>query len=526
MTTDNRAAMWPLPPIALQILHYLDDADDALAFLSAAPYDSLDDALDALRTLLAFDSEFSLWPTADIASLEAAYNVSPSVVAKALPLLKKIDLGFCKHHWSICHATELPPTTAVIASVDLDVISVPTVLGKWLPNLVDLKVTNLSSLDFAAIVQDSLSVCRGLITLTMNQEEMLNQGTFDAALIAIAAYCPQVERISVGSSSVSLMSDCETLLAWLALPTARHLELECTKFAWELGKELATVMLTSSTLETLELTGVSSLMRAILSPSSPPLPPQLRHLAIWELYSMENEYDDTLCPFDQSDAAALAAKIATSHLESLELGSQYPSDVAAVIPVLQQLPTLTKLSLHGVVLSAFAPLRQLLHLEINEATFTDEAIKCLAVLLGSSPKLVHLDLGWDSLYQNFPPDHQVEMILSALPHWLSHRGTTCNVSLPIMTEASAAALIAALAKTRNSHRVTCLIATSGLSLHYKKQLVAALASTSRMALCILGADRFEFVALEAYGRQHQLTIAYRKESTTAAKECWFHSPRR
>ncbi|EQC34424.1 hypothetical protein SDRG_08194 [Saprolegnia diclina VS20] len=76
MTADNRStsAPWLLPPIALQILHYLDDADDAHAFLQAAPNDSLDDALDALRTLLAMDVELPLWPTAHIAGPDEAYT--------------------------------------------------------------------------------------------------------------------------------------------------------------------------------------------------------------------------------------------------------------------------------------------------------------------------------------------------------------------------------------------------------------------------------------------------------------------
>ncbi|KDO25379.1 hypothetical protein SPRG_09320 [Saprolegnia parasitica CBS 223.65] len=529
MTTDNRAAMWLLPPIALQILHYLDDADDAFAFLTAAPDCSLDDALDALRTLLAMDSEFSLWPTAHIASLDKAYNVSPSVVMMALSLFKKIDLGFCEDaSTSIRRNTELPPTTTVSAYVNHNATSLRAALGKWLPNLEDLEVVSRNDPDFAPLANDNLSACHGLRALTIHQDEVLDQATLDAVLAAVIATCPNIERICVELSKLSFMSDCTSLLAWLALPTARHLTLDCIDFHVELGAELATAMLDPSTaLETIELSEAPNLTRAILSPSSPPLPPQLRHLTICD-YTMDNDdalhdvfYDDYDAPltFGNSDVAALAAKIANSRLESLVLGPQYPSDLTPVVNILPQLPTLTKLALQEVHLASFPPLVQLLYLELRFVTFPDEAVESLATLLGSSPKLVHLDLSYSEL-----TDYQVETILRALPHWLSHRGTTCNVALPIMTEASATALIAALAKTRNSHRVTCLIATSGLSLHYKKQLVAALASTSRMALCILGADRFEFVALEAYGRQHQLTIAYRKESTTAAKECWFHSP--
>ena len=266
------------------------------------------------------DLELPIWPTAHIASLDAAYNVSPSVVTKALPAFKKIYITCGQGPLRICHSTVLPPTTVVTANIHYRAPSVRGVLGNWLPNLVYLRVySRSSSMDFAAVVKDNLSACHGLRTLTMAQTEKLGQGTFDAALSSIVAACPQVERICVGSPSISPMSDCKTLVAWLALPTALYLEMDGTDFEDELGAELATAMLTSNTLETIHLSCVSSLMRAILSPSSPPLLQQVRHLWIGGDVTLE---DDPPPVFSKTDVATLAAKVAmTTRLESLICGS-------------------------------------------------------------------------------------------------------------------------------------------------------------------------------------------------------------
>ncbi|EQC40332.1 hypothetical protein SDRG_02233 [Saprolegnia diclina VS20] len=486
MTTDNRAAMWQLSPIALQILHYLDDGDDAHAFLQAAPDGSLDDALDALRTLLAMDLELPLWPTPHIASLDAAYSINPSVVTKALPLFKKVQLGYCRDAAaSICHATELPPTTAVSADVQQNAISVRAALGNWLPNLVNLEVLSSygNALDFASIAEHDLSECHRLRTLTLSQYKRLDQGTFDHALKTVVATCPQVERFFFGSCSLMCMSDCTALLAWLALPTARHLKLDRTDFENELGAELATGMLMSSTLETIELFEIPSFTRTFLSPSSPPLPPQLRHLTIcdymmcdgyYSIEEQENAITDPPPAFDEADVAALAAKIATaSRLESLDLWPRTSCDATAVVSVLPQLPTLTKLALQEVHLTTFPHLVQLLHLDLSSSTFSDEAIESLATLLCSSPKLKHLDLGCDQL-----PDHQAKTVLRALPQWLSCRGTACDVYLAIQSDVCVGAFTTALALTRNSHAVNIILYALRLSLETKTKLVAALRSTS------------------------------------------------
>ncbi|EQC40317.1 hypothetical protein SDRG_02219 [Saprolegnia diclina VS20] len=396
MMADNRStsAPWLLPPIALQILHYLDDADDAHAFLQAAPNDSLDDALDALRTLLAMDVELPLWPTAHIAGLDEAYT---SVFATALPLFKTITVTSSQNNCKICHATELPPTTALSATVEDGVISVRAALGDWLPRLVDLKVMSGNDLNAVALVKDDLSACHDLRALTMNQEDGLGQDAFDAALTAVIATCPQVERICVGSSSLSYMSDCKHLVAWLALPSARHLKVECTDFQDELGAELAVAMLTSTTLETIELSEVPNLTRAILCPSSPPMPSQLQHLTICDCMTTGgyDSWDDgnntTVDPpsaFDESNVVDVATKISTaSSLKSLDLWSRTSCDATPVVNILPQLPTLTKLALQDVHLAAFPSLRQLWHLELWWVSFSDDAIASLATLLCSSPKL-------------------------------------------------------------------------------------------------------------------------------------------
>ncbi|EQC40331.1 hypothetical protein SDRG_02232 [Saprolegnia diclina VS20] len=492
MTTDNRPTPWLLlaSPIALQILDYLDDSFDACAFLQAAPDGSLDDALDALRTLLAMDLDSldELWPRADIAPLDEAYRHDPSVVARALPLIKKIDLGFCRNSSSICHATALPPTTAVSAYIDLDDISVRTLLGKWLPNLVDLKVVSQNERNVARIVQNDLSACHGLRALTLAQHAKITQGTFTDVLSAVVAQCPYVERIGFESTKLSLMSNGKALLAWLTRSHAHRLELHHIDFHDELCDELATALLTSTSLETIVLSGGPSLTRAMFSPSSPPLPQQLRHLTIFDYlheydsssYAMAYDWDYRAPVFFLHGAlGALAAKIAASRLETLELGPHYPTNLTSVVNILPSLKTLTKLRLQETQLTAFPPLRQLLHLEMTRMYVTDEAFASLTTLLGSSPDLVHLDLDFDGrTFWSLPPDDDVETMLRAMAHWLSHRGADCNVRLNIKTDASATALVAALAQTRSSHEITFSIGAYGISLDVKEQLVAALASSA------------------------------------------------
>ncbi|KDO25388.1 hypothetical protein SPRG_09329 [Saprolegnia parasitica CBS 223.65] len=373
--------MWPLPPVALQILDCLDDADDAFAFLQAAPNDCLDDALDALRALLAMGLALPVWPTPHVRGLVKAYNASPSVVMMALPLFKKITFGFCDKPSIIGHNTVLAPTTAVSANVQLDdFVKVRAALGNWLPNLAHLRVYTRHTYGLVPTTKDDLATCRGLRSLAIQHSRRLDQDEFDAALMAVVAASAQIESVCVSATRHSYISDCTSLLAWLALPMARHLELNCIDFHGDLGAELATTMLTSSTLEKIHLFGAPSLTRALLSPSSPPLPPQLRHLAI-------------IVDRTEADATALAAKIATSRLHTLELAPRASCDVTSVASVLPQVPTLTKLALQGAHLTAFPPLRHLWHLDLFLTTFSDEAIASLAALLGSLPKLVHLDLG-------------------------------------------------------------------------------------------------------------------------------------
>ncbi|KDO25378.1 hypothetical protein SPRG_09319 [Saprolegnia parasitica CBS 223.65] len=276
----------------------------------------------------------------------------------------------------------------------------------------------------------------------MDQEEKkLDQGLFDRTLTAIVATCSQVERIGVGSSSFSPIWDCKALLAWLALHTGRHLELNGTDFEDESGAELAIAMLTSNALEMIQLSDVPSLTRAVLSP---------------------------------------------------------------------------------VHLTSFPPLRPLLNLHLSSVTFSNEAIELLATLLCSTPKLQQLDLTYKPL-----PDSQLSTILRALPQWLSRRGAVCRVNFSMESDACANDVAAAFAQTRNSHMVEITICTrtSGVSLDAQRQLVAATASTSWMALSIVGANRLEEVALRAYGRQLHVKVAMRKEDPRRVEQCWFHSPR-
>ncbi|EQC24756.1 hypothetical protein SDRG_17352 [Saprolegnia diclina VS20] len=192
-------------------------------------------------------------------------------------------------------------------------------------------------------------------------------------------------------------------------------------------------------------------------------------------------------------------------------------DATPVVSVLPQLRALTKLALQGVHLTSFPIPRHLWHLELFEVTFSDTAIEALAAFLASSPKLVHLDLSYAPL-----PDPHANKVFGALPQWLSRRGAACDVRVAVKSDACADAFATALAQTRNSHKVTIVIASAGLSLAAKKQLVAALALTSRIALEFVGTSPAEEkAALEAYGREHHL---YGKQDPRGARSVGFHSP--
>ena len=134
---------------------------------------------------------------------------------------------------------------------------------------------------------------------------------------------------------------------------------------------------------------------------------------------------------------------------------------------------------------------------------------------------MQLNLGYDPL-----PDPHANVVFGALPQWLSRRGTACEIRLTINSDTCANAFATALAQTRNSHKVRLAVGAYFLSLEARKQLVAVLASTSRMALVFSGGHRRaeEDTALEAYGREHRLRTVYRKVHPSSVKHTWFHSP--
>ncbi|EQC40313.1 hypothetical protein SDRG_02215 [Saprolegnia diclina VS20] len=489
-------APWLLPHLVLEVLHYLDDADDVYAFLAAAPDGTLDDALDSLRTLLCLtnDYTFARWPTPYIGDLDGAYGSWPSVVARALPafatLKVEYDQGFY-HTYEICHGTTLPPTTVVHASVfhagrsyslrgrklpsKYEVTNVRAGLGRWLPNVKFLTLESDDSLSSDTVVQEALKACPRLRGLYLDQCDPFYSYDGVDLLTVVSVMCPELECLSLGPSSD--YSNSKPLVAWLARPATRHLRLDLVDFRDDADDEVATAILSSATLETIELIDMPSLARVVMRASSPRLPHQLRHLRMHFDRSRCSDDDASQPPFSPADTVALAAKIATSDLASLELHLEVPCDLTPVVTALLQLPKLAKLVLRTAHVTSFPPLRHLWHLTLNHVTFSDDAIASLAALLCSSPKLVELDLWYDEL-----PDHQAKMIFDALPAWLSHRGTTCKIRLGIKSDAHARAFATALTRTRNSHRVKFWVWSSGLSLEATKHLVAALGSTSRMAV--------------------------------------------
>ncbi|EQC40333.1 hypothetical protein SDRG_02234 [Saprolegnia diclina VS20] len=521
---------WLPPQITQEILSFLDDANDACAFLTAMPEEALDDALDALRSILGLSFCLSLWPVAHGRELNLPFNREQrypwydefrSIMRRALPAFPRIDVVYDVNHpviYEICHATMLRPTTSVHAEVDHDVGRVRAAFGNWTTSITHLTILSESFLNYNDVVEDELLACPRLRALTMEQFDANSH--FGHALAVVITASPRLERLSLRSYFKSVMADGTNLLAWLARPSARHLHLERIVFDAELGTALARAMLTSKTLNTIELVDTPYLAHGVMSPSLPPLPRQLRHLTM-HFDKSADVNSDLPWTFGDADAWALATKIVLSNLTTFKLRLQNRCDVTPVMTALDLIPTLTTLALETVHVSAFPHLVQLWRLELLAVTYSENAIASLATLLHAFPKLTHLDLGQQQL-----PYHQALSIFRALPLWLSHRGTACEVHLGIESDAHANAFATALVQMRNTHKITLTVLNGGLSLKAHQYIVAALGLTSRMGLRFspmagyLSAD--EKVTLATYSKLHRVQISKRKRRDYT--ETWYLSP--
>ncbi|KDO30392.1 hypothetical protein SPRG_05103 [Saprolegnia parasitica CBS 223.65] len=160
-----------------------------------------------------------------------------------------------------------------------------------------------------------------------------------------------------------------------------------------------------------------NVLNASFFPSSPPLPGQLRSLAT----DIEDDWDD---------APSLMRKLSSSSLEASDLFSRAS---------FRQLPVLGQLR-HQFV------------------TLTHRGVDDIAATLAASTTLYHLNLGLSRL-----PQDQLQMILYALPHWLSRQQSVCYVSLEV-TDESHIQIIAAMLKTCNAHGVRIELCGDSLGL--------------------------------------------------------------
>ncbi|EQC34442.1 hypothetical protein SDRG_08211 [Saprolegnia diclina VS20] len=279
MTESKRAkantGRWLLPPIVLQVVHYLDEASDVLACLHAVPSDARDEALDALVTLLAQDG--FLWPVAEVDALAKMDKVS---VLKALPAFCKLVVNEdCPRVGDFCRCTPLPPTANVCAAVD-NVHDLESKLGSWVPSIVRLVFSAESiSLDRHDLAR-ALAACTKLQELYIDWNDAVDQAQLNDVMAAVAASCPRLAHLRVFSKTVVRLQCCKSLVAWLSLPHARVFKLFGIDFAPPAAKTLAHTLFTSTTLRTIKLLGASNVLEAFLNPSYPPLPRQLRNVSM------------------------------------------------------------------------------------------------------------------------------------------------------------------------------------------------------------------------------------------------------
>ncbi|EQC34444.1 hypothetical protein SDRG_08213 [Saprolegnia diclina VS20] len=487
------AGRWLLPPIVLQVVHYLDEASDVLACLHAVPSDARDEALDALVTLLTHD-EF-LWPTAEV---DVLIKLDEATVIKALPAFGKLLIHpYNPRVGDYCCRTPLPPTANVYVTVD-NVHDLESKFGSWVPSIVRLvfsaESTPLERRDLAR----ELAPCTNLQELYINWDDAVDQAQLDDVMAAVTASCPRLAHLRLFSPTVVNLKCCKSLLPWLSQPNARVFKLLKIDFAPRAAKVMAHTLLSSTTLQTIKLFGSSNVVDAFFYPSSPPLPRQLRNFALhFGLTSV--------------DSSTIAAKLSQTTIHSLDLRFSELRDLLSIMATFPR--TVRRLRLSSVTMATFPTLPKLQELDLWAVTMTSEAVASLSAQLAASDSLVRLNLAEATL-----PNDQLETILSVLPRVLSSQRQACYVHLPVSIETEML-VTAVFFLTRNTQSVWLdMTADDSHDVALRQRLLAAFRATSRMKLVIAcnGAPRLDrnYVA--------QLAALHGIEYFGG----WFHSPSR
>ncbi|EQC30852.1 hypothetical protein SDRG_11334 [Saprolegnia diclina VS20] len=468
-----------LPPIVRQIVQCVYDADDVAAFLCALPTSAIDDALDALRTLLAPGHMYHLWP---FPNTQAMPGVDVSMLARALPAMRTLCVD---ESWLRANRSRVgrAPSTTIHAYVH-DVPRLRANYGDWVESitLMAINVPFMMRLDPRALAH-----CAQLRALYIHwQFGSVDQGQLDDVLGVIRASCPRLRRLRLSVDRLSLLDNASSLVAWLARPNTRELKIIGIDFAPAAAKKVAHTMLASTTLTMLKLLLVPNVTRFLLDLSLPPVPPQLRRLALRR---------------EKLPAEAFAAKIAGSRLVGFALAMVEPVDVTQIVRVLASIPTLRKIKLENARLTALPPMPQLQALVLPSVTVTNDVVEGIVLLLTSSQQLGRLNISETPL-----SDAQMSGILLALSGWLSRRRDTSYVALRI-SKASSTQLTAALRQTRNTNEIQLQVRDMGLGLAGRKRIVTVLRATSKVSL------QFKYDAdwadddqqrLEDHGRRHRI----------------------
>ncbi|EQC40310.1 hypothetical protein SDRG_02212 [Saprolegnia diclina VS20] len=340
----TNAGRWLLPPVILQVIHYLDEASDALAILQAVPSDARDEALDALVTLLTQD-EF-LWPTAEV---DVLIKMDEATVITALPAFGHLKVNEKAGAVDFCCRTPCPPMPNVRAAVDC-VQDLQLKFGPWVPSIVHLDINVKRTPLESHALERELAACPKLEGLNVQWDDVVDQTQLDDVMAAVAASCPRLAYLRLFSKTDANLQCCKRLLPWLSQPNARIFKLFGIDFASPAAKTLAHALLLTTTLETIKLDDASNVILSFLAPSSPPLPRQLRKLAF--------KFGST-----SVDIPTLAAKLSPTVIRSLDVRFDETRDIS---PIMTTLPrTMRKLHLETVTMTVFPTLPKLQKLDFS-----------------------------------------------------------------------------------------------------------------------------------------------------------------
>ncbi|EQC40307.1 hypothetical protein SDRG_02209 [Saprolegnia diclina VS20] len=419
MQTD--AASWLLPPIVQQVVHGLDTTEDVMAFLDAVPSGARDEPLDALMTLL--EQKPHLWPETNMDDLT---YMDISTVTKALLAVRMLQLLPSTNvraiigddtrsleskfgHWSSSIAKlnfYLQDTTCMLDGINLQKqcgvtsskctwsfesgrrseVGTDTRHGEDAQSqLVQLE---LSGDDVSLHLPARLGLLTALGATSLmgmqwtrtrtqpNDHEETQKPSKAHHMAAITASCP---ILTASTSMPTLGRTCQaaTRLSRGSSEPKRGILCSVTwTFHARLPKPWQHALRTTSTLGTTKLAFASSVLDALLDPSSPPVPRQLHTL--------------TLSPRDTwVDETYASDKLASSAVSRMTLGYE-DCDVTPIMTALP--PTLLYLKVNYATMTRFPLLPKLQHLKLEGVTLTsnanrDKSLHVLLTLLGDTDVL-------------------------------------------------------------------------------------------------------------------------------------------